>query len=81
MTNEKENESCDLTEDQAGCWTEDELAVFFNTTTSTIRRRRLNGTGPPFFDLQNGKGKRVIPRYRKDLAIKWTEQNPIVEED
>ncbi|MFC1826613.1 hypothetical protein ACFLZQ_01615 [Thermodesulfobacteriota bacterium] len=68
-------------EDQIESFTEPELARRWKISPGTLRRMRLKGTGPPWFDLQNGTGERVIPRYRKDLAAKWTEQNSISEED
>ena len=67
--------------DEIESLTAQELAKKWNTTPHTLRQMRLKGTGPPWFDLQNGTGERVIPRYRKDLATKWTEQNPLHEKD
>ena len=78
---EKKIDSLTETEDQIESFTEPELAKLWKISPGTMRRMRLKGTGPPWFDLQNGTGERVIPRYRKDRAVKWTDQNSISEED
>lgn len=63
-------------ENKVNILTEAGLAKLYNTSQQTVVRMRKKGIGPPWFDLQNGTGERVIPRYREDLALEWTEQNP-----
>ena len=67
-------------EDQFECLTTAGLAKLFKTSPNTIHRMCLKGIGPPWFDLQEGIGERVIRRFRKDLALKWTEQNSITKD-
>jgi hypothetical protein len=76
MVNQKEDHMSQAVEEKVNILNTVGLAKLYNTSPQTIVRMRKKGVGPPWFDLQNGTGERVITRYREDLALKWTEQNP-----
>lgn len=53
--------------------TEAALGRIFDTSPTTVRRMRLRGEGPPWFDLRAGRSKRPIIRYYEDLVHVWIE--------
>ena len=48
-----------------------ETAKKIKVAPHTMMRMRKRGVGPPWFDLNEGTGKRVNPRYIKGLLLNW----------
>lgn len=52
-------------------WTEQQLADYLQCAKDTVRRMRLDGTGPPFTRF----GRRGLVRYDPDEVYAWEQES------